>query len=590
MDETLQELVLLAIEIAPFLAANIAVMLGNYTVIQFVAAIASNSIFVFSEASKVVYHVFIIVFTEHKEKRDPLAALALVYLIWAFIMHISWSLKSVHKALSVVWISILDFKQYFISYFGQDAPQQSKMGAEAKQTKNCTTIIIIKKIQTKEDQGEVEKPATQTRTENVYIEEVTDEIQELKKETSALRLRKPNLELEKEGQQVTKEQFKINEQKVNFPRSIMNKQNLKIDVKQQQLYTAQQKLKDDHQELNMNQEQLKNAPEEKACNTRPMDTTALNDIHQLEEQNNAQFHNTNMYTDSSKEGRPKEKACNTRPMNMTVLDGLHHLKEWLTTQLHNANIYKSINKNHKLKIEKEEQQKQFNPPQELLRYHREQIKRKGDEIVRQLQREGQLCKMNCVALAIRWICENKTEVKISGCACQLEIIITLFALGNSKLDPKDLKCGHFMERLSDVGIVKLPNDNEYVLAGEVNKKLVIVKAWEKLMTMNEKVCILGTRNPHPGFVDHVVVSDLETRTSRARDGKVMFHDPQAPQGEREAEMSLKDFIKYVHDTAGLRLYTVNLKELNRIMVYHKDELHNTEETSDNGQPQRGLVD
>ena len=69
-------------------------------------------------------------------------------------------------------------------------------------------------------------------------------------------------------------------------------------------------------------------------------------------------------------------------MSMASLNGLHHLEEQSTTQLHNANIHKLIKENHELKKEKEEQQKQFNSPQEADTIHyREQIKKKGDEIL-----------------------------------------------------------------------------------------------------------------------------------------------------------------------------------------------------------------
>ena len=225
-------------------------------------------------------------------------------------------------------------------------------------------------------------------------------------------------------------------------------------------------------------------------------------------------------------------------------------------------------------------------PEQRLRYGEGQAKRK-DEILRQLQREGKLSKMNCASAAIRWTYINKTEVEIPVCIRQLEAIMIVFVLANSKIDPQDLRCDNFMKILSDVGIVELPNNNEYVLANKINNEQVIVEAWEKLMTMNEKVCILGIWRPDQEFWDHVVVCDLDTRTSRTRDGKVMFHDPQAPRGETQAELSLKDFIEYVRDSCGLMLFTVNLEELNRIMVCYKDELHKTyieDLTSDSAQP------
>ena len=496
MDEILQELVLITIRVIAFSGGYLAPIIVNYTVLQFMAVIAINSVFVLSEASAVVFKVFYMVFTEHKQRRDPLAALIFLCFIWAFTMHIRWSLKSMHKALSVVWTSILDCANYYTSYYR----------------------LREVDVQTREEQGD-EKPVTQIRNEKVYIEEVTYGMQKMEKEKSALRARKPNLELQKEGQQETKkierkEQLKVNEQKLKQELQEANNEQTKfqMDGKQQQLHIVQQTLKGDHQELSKNQEQLKIAPEEKACNTSLIDMNGLSKKH-----------------------------------NLGVLT---------ITRLHNVNL----NENHELKKEMEEPHIQINPS------------------VEQLQREGQICNFNCVALAIRWICKNKTEVKISGCACQLVTIITAYAVENGKRVKQDLGCGHFMERLVCLGIVKLPDDNQYIFGHKMNKKTIIKKAWNNLMTMDKKVCILGTRNPRGG--GHVVVCDLDTRTSKTTDGKVMFYDPQARTSDgKENLMSLKDFLVYVIDCDGLRLYPVSLEQLNNIVISHKDLLHDTEEST-----------
>ena len=521
MDENLRALVVTTVKVIPLCCAHFAPFIVNYTLLQFTAAIAINSVFVLSKASAVVFKVFYIVFTEHKQRRDPLAALIFLCFIWAFIMHISWSLKSVHSALSVVWSFLLDCKYYYTSYFRQDALPQREVGAQAEQMQNGTTILIVKKIQTREGQAEVERPVIQPRNENVYIKEVTYDTQKMGKKTSALRLRKPNLELKKKVQQETKniekkEQFKVKAQNLKHELAEVNNEQTKFNkyVKQHKLYTVQQKLKDDHQELSKNQKQLKIAPEEKACNTSLMDMNGLSKKH-----------------------------------NLGVLP---------ITRLHNVNL----NENYELKKKMEEPHKQINPS------------------VEQLQREGQLCKMNCVALAIRWICKNKTGIKISGCACQLVTIITAYAVENGKRIKQDLGCGHFMERLVCLGIVKLPDDNQYVFGHKMNKETVIKKAWNNLMTMDEKVCILGTRNLWGG--GHVVVCDLDTRTSKTTDGKAMFYDPQARTSDgKENLMSLKDFLVYVIDCDGLRLYPVSLEELNNIVISHKDLLHDTQESTRN---------
>ena len=191
MDENFRELVLITAKVIPLFAIQVTPAILNYTMLRFAAAIAINSVFVLSEASAVVYKVFKLVFTEHKQRRDPLAALIFLCFIWAFTIHICWSLKSVHSALSVVWTFILDCKHYYTSYFRQNPPPQHEMDAQGEQMQNWTTILMIKKIQTREEQGDG-KPVTQPRNENVYIKEVTYDIQKMGKE------------LKKKGQQETK--------------------------------------------------------------------------------------------------------------------------------------------------------------------------------------------------------------------------------------------------------------------------------------------------------------------------------------------------------------------------------------------------
>ena len=334
--------------------------------------------------------------------RDLLDACISFLVLSIYIVHIYCNVKCSSMALSI--------------RIPRELLQREEDRRAEPQTKNCTTNLMDKKILTRVGQEVLDKSVTQHHNENVHIEEVIYDMQKLEKRMSDLRLRKPNLELQKEGQQETKklerkEQLKVNEQKLKqeLPDANNERRKFKMDVKQQLHSTVQPKLNIDHQGLNMNQGQSKIAPEEKACNTRAMDMAALSEIHHVHEPPSTQSYGRNMYTDNQQD---KDKTCNTRPMDMT------HLEERSTTQLYNANMNKSINENYELKKEKEEHQKQSNSPKELLKYYSEQIKRKEDEIVRQLQREGQLCKMNCVALAIRWICKNKTEVNIPGCACQ----------------------------------------------------------------------------------------------------------------------------------------------------------------------------
>ena len=537
MNEIEQEFALATVKVISQCVSCLSIWFVNYNLLQFAATIAINLTFVLTKDSAVVYHVFELVVAGHKQK-DPLSTLVFLYLIWLSITHITWSIKSVHGPLSIAWTFI-------------DA-RRREMDRLVEQMMNWIISMAGKIQATRERQGEVGKYVTHPGNENVNIKQLSYDKQKLEKKMSALRLRKANLESEGERDQETKklersEQPKINQKKIKQELPDANNEQKKITIDVQQMYD-QQDLKVDHHGLNKNQEQLMIAPEEKAWNTRAMDTTTFKEIHHHEEQPTTQFYNRNKYTDNPKGGLSKEEACST-------LNEIHHTGEKTTTQPHNA-------KAHKLK--KEKPHKEMNPSME------------------QLQREGQICNMNCVALAIRWICKTKTEVKISGCTSHLVTIITAHAVENGKHTKQDLGCGHFMERLMCLGIVKLPRDNEYVFVDVINKELAAKKAWKKLMTMKERVCILGTRNMMGD--GHVVVCDLDTRTSNSMDGKVTIHDPQAPTSvEKECLMSLDDFVAHVIDCYGLRLYPVSLQELNDILNCYRDHLHDTEKTSDNAQ-------
>ena len=200
---------------------------------------------------------------------------------------------------------------------------------------------------------------------------------------------------------------------------------------------------------------------------------------------------------------------------------------------------------------------------------RNKLKKIECETVKRLQCEGQACERNCVSLAMLWICKHKLEsINVICCAPQFEKFVNMIAFHYKKLlERRNLKCGYFMEILENVKLVKRVHD-------ELDTK----KAWEKLMKMKERVCILATWNAQNE--GHVVVFDLETRTSTTTGGEVKFYNRQALLSNQEVTMNLKKMIEYVNGSVGLRLYTVDLDELSRIMVYYKDVLHITEKTSD----------
>ena len=297
-----------------------------------------------------------------------------------------------------------------------------------------------------------------------------------------------------------------------------------------------------------------------------MDTKGFNDLCHHKEQPTTQNNVRNTHNEDQEQGHREVKVWDARPRNMKRLNEIHYIGEQHTTLLHDKNLHRLINKNHNLKKEQEDLQKK---KEELLEKIKAVKAQKEKETVQRLQCEGQLCDMNCVSLAILWICKHKLElVNFFCCAPHFETLITLHACLEGKL-PHMPRCGHFMNTLQNVEIVRK------VYECEMNGELEINEAWETLMKMNERVCILAKGKAQG--VGHVVVCDLDTRTSKTKDGKVMFHDRQAllSSGRRRVEMSLQKFIEYVNNVI-LMLYTVDLEGFNRIMVKNKDVLHITE--------------
>ena len=227
-----------------------------------------------------------------------------------------------------------------------------------------------------------------------------------------------------------------------------------------------------------------------------------------------------------------------------------------------------------------ELKKEINSLQEQLNLAKTQME---DEIVQRLEHEGKLCFKNCASLAIRWICNNKIKEKFPGCAAQLKKIITVHAYRNEKLVNKDLECGYFMETLVNLQIAKgIAN----CLIVDEMMDVQITAAWEKLMTVDGSVVIFATLQPiESGVPGHVVVYDLDTRTERTKDGKVMMCDPKDPNDERYKEMDFQEFKKQVVGCDELRLYSVNLDKLCEIIVENKDYLHDTEKTFYNAPPE-----
>ena len=236
----------------------------------------------------------------------------------------------------------------------------------------------------------------------------------------------------------------------------------------------------------------------------------------------------------SKKETDERETWKTRAMDTTELREIR--VEQPTTQL---NVHSLIKRIYELMDERENL--------------RNKLKKIECETVERLRREGQLCGLNCVSLAMLWICKHKLEsIKFICCAAQFEKIVTKIAFHDKELSKEYLKCGYFMEILIYLELVK-----------NVYEKLDANEAWEKLMNMKERVCILVKWNaPNVG---HAVVFDLETRTSTTIGEEVKLYDGQALLGEQEVTINLKKMIEYVNRSVGLTLYTVDLDKLDKIM-------------------------
>ncbi len=178
----------------------------------------------------------------------------------------------------------------------------------------------------------------------------------------------------------------------------------------------------------------------------------------------------------------------------------------------------------------------------------------------ELQR--QVCNRNCVSVTIRWICEKKlkSEIKFCGCEPQLNKLLTHYA---GKIDKEDLKCEKFMQILTKCEIVDLIHEDD-----KNDRRTIIDETWEKLMSVNEGVCLLGIKNPSIEGGGHCIICDLDTKTTRG----VMFYDRQK---DEEARLGKEEFTEYLDDSRveGLNLHVVNLKKLEEIIKNHPEVLH-----------------
>ena len=196
--------------------------------------------------------------------------------------------------------------------------------------------------------------------------------------------------------------------------------------------------------------------------------------------------------------------------------------------------------------------------QNQVKDYKEQLeKEKTKHTVEQLQRAGIVCNMNCVRLGLHWIVSKKI-LKYTCCSEQLGNIITGYGIRNNKIEKKFLQCDLFMDVLLCCNIIEQfePLDSKE-----------IKKAWSTLESTKKEVFFLAKTFPdRPG---HVIVCELY-------DGGIQFHDPAATSlNEQSGKMSLEYFKNFVKGSEDFGIFTINHKELDKVVNYHKDVMHIT---------------
>ena len=190
----------------------------------------------------------------------------------------------------------------------------------------------------------------------------------------------------------------------------------------------------------------------------------------------------------------------------------------------------------------------------------------------------QVCSQNCASGVIHWICENKLGWD-SLCSIQIERICFVEA-GKKENVETVVECKRMWQIYEECGVLDLLD--HYAFPDETNAKLeVINEAWNKIMTSNEEVLVLGKTNPKADGGGHLVVCDLKTKTE---DGYEIC-DPQIDKSEFVSRETFTAEIVSVDSIENLIVFKVNLKKLEQIIDEHRDVLHFPDHNRSTMQPE-----
>ena len=190
----------------------------------------------------------------------------------------------------------------------------------------------------------------------------------------------------------------------------------------------------------------------------------------------------------------------------------------------------------------------------------------------------QVCSQNCASGVIHWIFENKLGWD-SLCSIQIERICFVEA-GKKEHVETVVECKRMWQIYEECGVLDLLD--HYAFPDETNAKLEMInEAWNKIMTSNEEVLVLGKTNPKADGGGHLVVCDLKTKTE---DGYEIC-DPQIDKSEFVSREKFTAEIVSVDSIEDLIIFKVNLKKLKQIIDEHRDVLHFPDHNRSTMQPE-----
>ena len=202
----------------------------------------------------------------------------------------------------------------------------------------------------------------------------------------------------------------------------------------------------------------------------------------------------------------------------------------------------------------------------LLERHLVECEKNAELLFLNRSLRKQVCSQNCASGVIHWICENKLGWD-SLCSIQIERICFVEA-GKKENVETVVECKRMWQIYEECGVLDLLD--HYAFPDETNAKLEMInEAWNKIMTSNEEVLVLGKTNPKADGGGHLVVCDLKTKTE---DGYEIC-DPQIDKSEFVSREKFTAEIVSVDTIENLIIFKVNIKKLEQIIDKHRDVLH-----------------